>query len=97
MGDLTIVRNAILHSKASIRPEEYRRIKKFSEIFQSEKEIRITYDEMHKIFYTIKQDVARLLFDWLGVKDEPAIQIRYGTWPFSNSITNPTSPGFQVG
>ncbi len=26
---------------------------------------------MHKIFYMIKQDLARLLFDWLGIKEAP--------------------------
>jgi hypothetical protein len=69
MGDLTIARNAILHSKAIIKSQEHRRMRTLSDIFKDGQEIAVSYDDMHKIFYMIKQDIARLLFDWLGVKD----------------------------
>ena len=69
MGDLTIVRNAILHSKSVIKAREYNRIKSLSEIFEKELEICVPYENMHKIFYLIKQDLSRLLFEWLGIKE----------------------------
>lgn len=69
MGDLTIVRNAILHSKAIISPKECGRMRSLTEIFKGGTPIFVSYDDMHRIFYKIKQDLARLLFDWLGVKD----------------------------
>jgi hypothetical protein len=69
MGDLTIARNAILHSKGSINPKERKRLKALAQMFEREGEIFIAYDNMHKLFYSIKQDIARLLFDELGVKD----------------------------
>lgn len=71
MGDLRIVRHAVLHAKAKISRKEYGRMKRLVDIFEPETEINVNYDDMHKIFYMVKQDLARLLFDWLGVKDAP--------------------------
>ena len=69
MGDLTIVRNAILHAKGRISAKEYKRVRALNDVFKPDKEIFVRYDDMHKVFYMIKQDMARLLFDWLGVTD----------------------------
>src|SRR5579863_49806 len=71
MGDLTIVRNAILHSKAIIKSKEYKRIRSLSEIFAEEQEIFVPYESMYKVFYMIKQDLARLIYDWRGIKEAP--------------------------
>lgn len=71
MGDLTIARNCILHAKGRISPKEYKRIRVMTDILKPHQEIFVHYDEMHKVFYMIKQDMARLLFDWLGVTDGP--------------------------
>jgi hypothetical protein len=71
MGDLTIVRNAILHANGVIRISEHKRINLLSRIFPPEKVVFVSYDDMHRVFYTIKQDVARLMFDWLGIQDAP--------------------------
>jgi hypothetical protein len=72
MGDLTIVRNSILHSKAIIKSKEHKRLKSLSEIFVEERKVFVPYESMHKIFIMIKQDLARLLFDWLGI-NEPLV------------------------
>lgn len=71
MGDLRIVRHAVLHAKAKISRKEFGRMKRLMDIFEPEMEINVNYDDMHKIFYRVKQDLAQLLFDWLGVKDAP--------------------------
>lgn len=71
MGDLRIVRGAILHAKSKINHKEFGRIKRLTDIFEPETEINVGYDDMHKIFSMVKQDLAQLLFDWLGVEDAP--------------------------
>jgi hypothetical protein len=71
MGDLKIVRNAILHSKGIVKSKEHKRLRSLAAIFLEEREIAVPYEDMHKVFYMIKQDLARLMFDWLGVKDAP--------------------------
>ena len=71
MGDLRILRHAILHAKSILRLEEHRRLKVVSSMFPEDGSITFSYENMHRLFVLIKQDYARLLFEWLGVKDAP--------------------------
>ena len=71
MGDMRILRHAILHAKSVLKPEEHRRLKIVDSMFPPGEVIFVSYDDMHKLFVLIKQDCARLMFEWLGVKDAP--------------------------
>jgi hypothetical protein len=71
MGDLRILRNAILHAKGIIRPDKHKGLKKLSDMFVIDQPVHISYESMHQIFILIKQDCARMIFEWLGVKDAP--------------------------
>ena len=71
MGDLRILRNVILHAKGIIRPDKHKDLKKLSDMFVVDQPVHISYESMHQIFILIKQDCARMLFEWLGVKDAP--------------------------
>ena len=71
MGDLRILRNVILHAKGVMRPEKHKDLKKLRGMFVVDQPAHISYESMHKIFILIKQDCARMLFEWLGVKDAP--------------------------
>lgn len=71
MGDIRILRHAILHANSSIRPEEHRRLKVVGSMFSPNTPIHISYEDMHRLFVFIKQDCARLMFSWLGIKDAP--------------------------
>lgn len=71
MGDLRILRNVILHAKGIMRPDKHKDLKKLSDMFVVDQPVHITYENMHQIFVLIKQDCARMLFEWLGVKDAP--------------------------
>lgn len=71
MGDLRVLRNVILHAKGIIRSDKHRELKKLSDMFIVDNPIHITYENMHKIFVLIKQDCARMLLEWKGVKNAP--------------------------
>ena len=71
MGDLRIVRNVILHSKGIITSEKHKELKKLSDMFVVDQPVHVSYEGMHRIFVLIKQDCARMLFEWLGVNDAP--------------------------
>lgn len=71
-GDLRILRHAILHAKGKVRREEHRRLKLLGELVQEEAPIRLPTEAMQRIFTLVKQDCARLVFEWLGVTDIPA-------------------------
>lgn len=71
MGDLRILRNVILHSKGIIRSEKHEDLKKLSDMFVVDQSVHVSYEGMHRVFVLIKQDCARMLFEWLGVTDAP--------------------------
>lgn len=72
MGDLRILRNVILHAKGIICCDKHKDLKKLNNMFAVDQPLHISYENMHQIFVLIKQDCARMLFEWLGVKDGPA-------------------------
>ena len=61
MGDLRIIRIAILHTKNIIRKDEYKRLKKLKKMFVEEKPMNISVAVMYEIFKFIKQDIAMML------------------------------------
>ncbi len=71
MGDLRTLRNVILHSKGVLRVERHATLKVLGDIFVVDEELEFSYEGMHRIFVLMKQDCARLLFDWLGIKNGP--------------------------
>ena len=71
MGDLRILRNVVLHAKGIMRAEKHKDMKRLSDMFVVDQPVHVSYENMHRIFILIKQDCARLLFEWLGVKDAP--------------------------
>ena len=66
MGDMRILRHAILHAKGVVRAEEQRRLKVLTSMFLPDTPIHISYEDMHHLFVLIKQDCGRLMFEWLG-------------------------------
>lgn len=54
-----------------MRSEKHRGLKKLSEMFVVDRPVHVSYENMHRIFVLIKQDCARMLFEWSDVKDAP--------------------------
>lgn len=71
MGDLRTLRNVILHSKSVLRPDRHATLKVLGDMFAVDEELQFSYEGMHRIFVLMKQDCARLLFEWLGIEDGP--------------------------
>lgn len=71
MGDLRIIRHAILHAKGIVRKEEHRRLRVLGHLVPVDEQIHLPHEVMRDVFVLIKQDCARLMFEWLGVKDAP--------------------------
>lgn len=72
MGDLRIIRHAILHAKGCVKASEHRRLKVVGGMFPPNIPIHISYEDMHRLFVLIKQDCARLIYGWLGIANSPA-------------------------
>ncbi len=69
MGDLRIMRNAILHEKAILKLDKYKNIRKIKELVKVEEELHLPYENMHQLFVLIKQDLARMLMEHFGAND----------------------------
>jgi len=69
IGDLRIVRNVILHSKGVIRHDKHSDLKVLKELFVVNEPIQLSTEKMHRIFVLLKQECAKMLYEWLGVKD----------------------------
>ena len=68
MGDLRIVRNAILHAKGIMTEEKHKSLKLLGSEVLANRSIEIPYEAMHRIFVLIKQDsgVRACLAQWLN-------------------------------
>jgi hypothetical protein len=71
MGDLRILRNVILHAKGIMRRDKHAELKKLGSLFALDQPLNLSYETMHKIFVSAKQDCGQLLFDRLGVTGAP--------------------------
>jgi len=71
MGDLRILRNVILHAKGVLSSEKHGELRLLKDMFTIGQPVRPSYEDMHKIFVAAKQDCARMLFEWVGVKAGP--------------------------
>ncbi|MCH7708334.1 MAG: hypothetical protein IH884_07575 [Myxococcales bacterium] len=71
MGDLRTLRNVILHAKGVLRPDKHAALRLLGDMFEVDQELVLSYEGMHRIFVLIKQECARLVFEWLSVEDGP--------------------------
>ncbi|MGI8602234.1 MAG: hypothetical protein ACR2OZ_04460 [Verrucomicrobiales bacterium] len=58
MGDLRLLRNVILHAKGFLPADKHRSLKLLSSTFPPDTTLTISYEEMHRIFVLVKQDIA---------------------------------------
>ncbi len=85
MGDLRHLRNAILHNKGILLPQDHQKIKKLQMMFIPNNIVAISTEQMHQIIVLIKQDILRMINEHTGnLPDAPkpenirdiAIQLR---------------------
>src|SRR6266568_4863547 len=65
------IRPRLARAKGVLRVERHATLKVLGDIFVVDEELEFSYEGMHRIFVLMKQDCARLLFDWLGIKNGP--------------------------
>ena len=71
MGDLRILRNVILHARGILRSDKHAELKTLGSLFAVDEPLNLSQETMHAIFVAMKQECAKLLFDWLGITDAP--------------------------
>jgi hypothetical protein len=66
LGDLRLLRHAILHNKGILVASQFARLKAMRELFEPDKEIILSHDGMHKLFIALKRGVAVLIIAHTG-------------------------------
>jgi hemin uptake protein HemP len=66
LGDLRLLRHAILHNKGILAASQLARLKAIKELFEPDKEIILSHDGMHKLFVALKQGIATLIIEHAG-------------------------------
>jgi hypothetical protein len=72
MGDLRLLRNALLHARGIIRTDTLRGMKKLTPWLTVDQPIHISFERMKQIFIWLHQACALILFEWLGVANAKA-------------------------
>lgn len=67
MGDLREVRHTILHTKKIFTEEKYKKLKVLKNMFDVGQPIFLSYEKMHNIFGMIKDGLAKMLINYIGV------------------------------
>jgi hypothetical protein len=66
LGDLRILRHAIIHNKGMLSASAYGKLKIMKDIFTASAPIILSHDRMHRLFVTLKQGIAALILDHTG-------------------------------
>lgn len=66
LGDLRLLRRAIIHSGGRLTASLYSRLKVMQDLFTSDDEICMSHETMHQIFVRVKRDVGQLIVEHVG-------------------------------
>ncbi len=75
MGDLRLVRNAIIHTKRVFRQDDYKKLEILKDLFEPDKRIHLSYDSMHKIFGFVKNSLGGMLLTYYGGVENAPIDL----------------------
>ena len=66
LGDLRILRHAIIHNKGVLSAGVHGRLKVMKDMFVPDGAIIVSHDQMHKLFVAVKQGIAALIIEHTG-------------------------------
>jgi len=66
LGDLRIIRHAIIHNKGVLTAGEHAKLKKMAGLCRPGHEVIFDHDQMHKVFVEVKQAIAAIVLTYTG-------------------------------
>ena len=66
MGDLRLLRRAIIHNKGKLARALHQRLKVMKDLFEPDVDIQISHETMHQVFVRSKQGIGALILDHVG-------------------------------
>lgn len=66
MGDLRILRKAIIHNGGVVAASEHAKLKVMTDLAQPGKRLTFNHDQMHTLFVHVKRSIGRLILEHTG-------------------------------
>lgn len=66
MGDLRILRKAIVHAKGIVTAQEHAKLKKMGGLTKPGEKLELSHDQMHKVFVLIKNAIGEIILHYTG-------------------------------
>ena len=66
LGDLRILRKAIVHAKGIVTAKEHAKLKKMGDFIKPGEKLELSHDQMHKVFVLIKNSVGEIILHYTG-------------------------------
>lgn len=66
LGDLRILRKAIVHNRGIVSAKEYAKLKVMTGLVKPDHKIVLSHDEMHQLFVFIKRAIGKIIAHYVG-------------------------------
>ncbi|WP_353217683.1 hypothetical protein [Sandarakinorhabdus sp.] len=66
LGDLRILRKAIVHAKGVVTATEHAKLKGLADLARPGEKLVLSHDQMHKVFVSVKNAIAQVLLHYNG-------------------------------
>ncbi len=66
LGDLRILRKAIVHAKGVVTATEHAKLKEMADLARPGEKLVLSHDQMHKVFVLVKNAIAQVLLHYSG-------------------------------
>lgn len=66
LGDLRVIRHAIVHNKGVLTAAEHAKLRKAAALFKPDAKVVLTHDQMHSLFVLVKQAISEIILTYTG-------------------------------
>ncbi|MBU4530287.1 MAG: hypothetical protein KUA43_00345 [Hoeflea sp.] len=66
LGDLRILRKAVVHAKGIVTAVEHAKLKKMMELVKPDETLALSHDQMHKVFVMVKNAIGQIVMHYTG-------------------------------
>ncbi len=66
LGDLRLIRHAIVHNKGILASVEHAKLRKMATLFRPDARVVLSHDQMHSLFVFIKQAIGEIILTYTG-------------------------------
>lgn len=66
LGDLRILRKAIVHAKGIVTVQEHAKLKKMGDLIKPGEKLELSHDQMHNVFVLIKNSIGEIILHYTG-------------------------------